>query len=122
ITIEASINTSTLLVQRDIGPADNQPLVVQSTVPPPRAAPPPPVRTSHTFGAEDAAAAALRKYLQPTGPMGPVVQDHLDQVKAFLNDPAQNFGPVPPQVPTFLSGTQFAAKRQELARKLGLIR
>lgn len=41
ITIEASINTSALLVQRDLGPAVTQPLVVQSTVPPPRVAPPP---------------------------------------------------------------------------------
>jgi hypothetical protein len=31
ITIEASINTSTLLVQRDLGPDVTQPLVVQST-------------------------------------------------------------------------------------------
>jgi hypothetical protein len=78
----------------------------------------PAVRTSQTFVDDDAAAAALRKFLRPTG--GPVDQDHLAQINAFLSDPAQRFQPIP-QVPTFLNGSGFAAKRQELARKLGLI-
>lgn len=73
ITIEASINTSTLLVQRDLGPDVTQPLVVQSTalpalarsVPPggargplqgvgPNQPPPTPeVQNAHKNGVED---------------------------------------------------------------------
>jgi hypothetical protein len=86
--------------------------------PPPRA---PAVRITQTFSEDDAPAAALRKFLRPSGPNGAVDLDHLAQVRAFLNDPGQNFQPIP-QVTTFLSGSEFAAKRQELARKLGLIR
>jgi hypothetical protein len=99
----------------------SQAIVTSSLVrpPPPRVAASA-VRTSGTFTVDDAGA-ALRKFIRPTGPNGAVNEDHLAQVKAFLNDPAQNFNPVP-QVPTFVSALEFALKRQELARKLGLIR
>jgi hypothetical protein len=111
ITIEASINTTTTLVQRGAPLAAVQTTVVKSTsIPKPIGT----VKVSTTFEASPAGD-ALKAWIRPGGVLDTA---RISQIKKFIVD--KGFDPAT-QVTTFLNGSMFAAARIELARNLGLI-
>lgn len=105
-TIEAAVNVSATLVQRDAAAA------AQSTVVKAVSAPAPRVRTA--FIVTDAGE-ALRKWLRPNGV---VDRDRVRTINDFIAE--RRIDPAP-QVTTFLNGAAFTRDREELARRLGLI-
>jgi hypothetical protein len=113
ITIEATFNTSTTLVQR--GPATAAAaatqgnMVVANVMPTRRFAP---TFTSH-FG-PDATTAVIRKWLLL--PDGSLDREHRDILREFLRVAKPNL-----EINPFLKGTEHAALRLEFARRQGLI-
>ncbi len=107
ITIEANINTTTTLVQRGAPMAAVQGTVVRTFTPAPA------VRIRTTYRADDATT-LLRNWLRPNGVTS---SERVKTVNDFLVRKQLNPRPF---IATFLTGSQYAAERAELARELGL--
>jgi hypothetical protein len=110
-TIEAAVNISTTLVQRDIPLEAQENLVVGNVMPPP---PTNRVVIRTTFGPNDATA-ALRNWLRPNGVLN---SDRVKIINDFLAEKQLNPKPL---ISEFLATAGFAAQRVELARRLKLI-
>jgi hypothetical protein len=107
ITIEANINTTTTLVQRGAPLAAVQGTVVKTITPAPA------VRIRVNYHADDATT-LLRNWLRPNGATS---AERVKMVNDFLVRKQLNPKPF---VATFLTASQYAAERAELARELGL--
>jgi hypothetical protein len=110
-TIEASINTTTTLVQRDVPVTSRNNLVVANTAPP-RAV----VRSQFIFR-EDDAGVALTKYLYPNGTNAARDPNAETNISNFLKTNNIN---VP--ISIFLNSEMYANDRITLARQLMLIK
>jgi hypothetical protein len=112
ITIEASINTSTTLVQRGVPTGGQANLVVKNTTPPGTSKGVAITQTS--FGTDDVTR-ILRSWLLPNG-----VPDRgrSDLISKFIKKvmPGTEI-----QITQFLKSGEFAAKRAQFAREQGLI-
>lgn len=108
-TIEANINTTSILVQSGNPASAMHGTVVKSVKPPPI------VRAHGTF-MEDEASTALIKYIYPNGIRNKPDPDHAQEVVKFIRDNNINAG-----VQAFLSQDTFAQQRSQLALKLKLL-
>jgi len=107
-TIEAEVNVSATLVQRDVPiGAATQNTVVKSVTPSV-------TRVSTGYVATEAGT-ALNNWLREGGTVHP---DRIAKLKAMIAE--KNFKPQP-QVQTFLIGSAYTQAREEIARELNLI-
>ena len=106
ITIEAAINTTTTLVQRDVAPADMQSLVVSTTTQPNT------VRTRSTF-VTDSPGDALIKFVFPNGVLAAPDRGHAKEVTDFMTEKK-----ITMSLAFFLRSATFAPQRAELVQRL----